>query len=711
MPINKFFRNLKSKSKYFSTYPLASFSMLVMILSLGLVGLFNFSNNSDIQLAQAQSAPTEPNCQTVATTPTWNPYPINNNSPSPLYNTGGNCQDMPLLSFFPIESGNPREKTILRDQNLSLHLYYNNGAKPGSGVVTQPIAGIQVIKESETKYKITAFLDGSNAEKVTSSQKGGDLILNVPAGTNLSILGSSTYLFPKAVPRKYESDTTGRSPRQLIADNSSGSTVSNPAFTQFDGNQLASSTGTILDVAGVDSGFLHYGYILTSLVAKVEPVEENNPPTIPGEEITIIRGESGSFKPLNPTDPDEDYPVVLDLTKVLSFCNVTGTADEQGGGQIIVCDTAANTPVRSEFVITPTDSKGLVGQPGRFIVNIIEPGLSLTKICYAKGTQNECKNSDLSAGDAITYQIKAQNTSDVILKNLTIVDDYDEVKIADITNISDSGELKPSEGKIFWNNLDDLPGEQSKMVSFDAKVGPTVKGGDTVANTSTATADGVDPVTADYNFIIPAEDQATATLTKLCVKNNNDSCDTGVTPGESITYKIIFTNTSQVTAINVKVVDEYDSGRLINPIEIKPNGSLNQEDGTITWELGDVPAGESKEMSFKATTRQTIPHGTVINNIATSTGDNIPERKADVDFPIEIPPIPVTPRTGGGLAILMVLFSIALAGGGYYYYKNSSKFAKAFNPARSGEDKETSAKLKPTTNKAQRIKTATRIKK
>jgi uncharacterized repeat protein (TIGR01451 family) len=693
--LNLNLKKISKKFRAFSKYPITNLSILVMMASLALFGIVQF-NRTDIQIASADG-PKEPSCQTVATSPTWNPFPINNGSPSPLYNTGGNCQDIPMLSFFPIDTGagNPREITILRNQDISFHFYYNNGATPGSQAITNPVAAMQVIKESETRYRVTGTLSGSNAQTVTSAQKGGDLILNVPSGTKLKILGDSTRHYPKAVQRRYEADTTGKRPYDMIPDNSTGSVNSNPLFTKFDGVNLPSSSGFLISSSGLEPGFLNYGYILTKIVADVQPLDENKPPVIPGEEITIIRGESGSFKALVPTDPDNNYPISLDLTKVPSFCSVTGQPNSQGGGQIITCKTDANTPVRTEFIITPTDSKGLVGQPGTFIVNIIEPGLSLTKNCFVKRTQKPCKESALASGDDITYKITARNTSNVVLKNLTIVDDYDQQRISDITNISDEGELVPSQGKIFWNALGNLNANQSKEVNFDAKVSPNAKPGDKIENIATANAQGVDPVNATYDFNIPSKSQIDGTLVKTCAKENGEACKTGVVPGQSVRYSITFTNTSQEIAKNVKIVDQYDAERLTNIRDLNPNGEISASQPTITWQLGDVPAGQSKTVSFRASTKPNLTHGTIIDNIAIVTADNLPEKRANTDFLIQIPPAPITPRTGGGTAILLVLISIALASAGYYYYrKNNAKLASGFIPNRTKEDVQTKTKNK-----------------
>lgn len=706
---NLFFKRFTKSLKTMAKYPIASLSVLLLINVLALVVLTSV-DQTKLKIASARE-PFEPNCQTVATSPTWNPFPINNTSPSPLFSSGGTCQGIPLLSFFPIDTreGNPREKTILENQAIALHLYYNNGATPDSGAIINPRTAIQVIKESPTKYRITATLTGDNTENITSNQKGGDLILNVPAGTRLSIVGDSTRHYPKALQRRFEADTTGRSPFDVVRDNPVGTDNSNPIFSSFNGVELGSSQGVLISDTGLEAGFLNFGYFLTTIFADVEASQENNPPQITGQEITIIRGESGSFQPLNPTDPDGDYPVSLNLSQLPEFCSVSGEPDSQGGGQTINCQSNEETPAKTEFVIIPTDSQGLTGEAGIFIINIIEADLNLEKACYVKNTDTKCRDTELEPGDAITYKVTANNTSDVLLRNLTIIDDYDQEKISDIDNISDEGQFVPSEGKIYWNNLADLEGKGSKTVFFDAKIAPTVNAGDTIQNLATADADGIDLVEVEYSFNLPSENQTTVNLVKECAREDGESCSRGLVPGGSVRYNIIFINTGEETALNVQIVDEYDSNRLMNIRDINPEGGLDQNQGTITWQLGDVDPGDSKTFSFRATTRENLTHGAIIDNIAIANGDNISETRDSFDFSIEIPPAPVTPRTGGTIAILLVVLSAGLAGGGYYYYrKHNKKLTNDFAPSRNKESASNSKSVK--IKKRKYIKSAKRKK-
>ncbi len=677
-------------------YPTTIFFFLLMVSLVAIGGLFlNMFDSEPDKIALA--APSEPTCQSLGSNPTWNPYPINNQTPSPLF-TPGNCTGMPLLSFFPIDTanGNPREKTIIEDEDFSIQLYYNNGAEPGSSNIQNPNLKVEVTQENNTRYRISAILSGGNVSTVTSANKGGDLFVNVPNGTKLNIVGDNTLHYIDAMERKFESDTTGRTPYDVIPDNSSSNNTSNPIYSRFDGVQLGSTNGFIIKPNGLESRFLGYGYVLSQIRANVDvAAPENNPPQIPGQEITIIRGDSGSFQPLNPTDPENDIPISLDLTKVLDFCTITGTPDNTGGGQIITCQTDQNTPVRSEFNITPTDSKGLVGTPGKFIVNVIDPDLQLTKTCFALGTKTPCNQAKLNPGDDITYEITASNNSTTPLRNLVIEDDYPEDKITDIRNISDLGVINLDTNKIIWGSLGNLAPSNSKTVSFNATINPTVSLTDSIENISVAAGEGVDPKQAKYVFALQSPD---IKAEKLCFKfDTNIPCDSAkLLPGEKIAYKIIIRNAGSGIAKNVKVVDDYDETKLISIADINPKAELNTQTGVITWELGDFDPDQVKELTYSATISNNLPSGTKIRNLATVSGSNFQDIRLSTEFVINIIiTSQATPRTGGGLAVGLVLIAAIIAGGGYWYYRQNKKLSTSFVPSRKSQEESKSNKKDP----------------
>lgn len=591
----------------------------------------------------------EPSFCNGPTTPTWNPYPLLTNSNNPNWDINSQkCFDIPLLSFYPINTNanNPREITIGAFERISLEIYYNNGAKPGSASISNPRVKVFVQKITTTKYKISATLTGDNTTTATSAQKGGDLIVNVPLDTNLQYTANSTNHFIDAIERADQGSRTGGQVYDVIPDNG---TNSNPLYSQVDGQTVGSTNGFLIKPNGLEAGYLGFGYILSQMKAipTFTPPAANTPPIIPGQEITIVRGQSGSFTPLNPTDPENNIPIALNTSSVLpSFCTLTGTPNSTGGGQIITCQTIATTPVKTTFNITPTDSLGLVGTPGTFIVNVIEPNqpsLSLVKSCVKKGTQTPCSSANLQSGDEVTYKVLTTNTGNTNLANVKVVDDYDETKLENITNISDSGiNNTPDNGKITWN-LGTLNQGANKNLSFDAKIKSSIFGTNqdkvTINNIATVTADGIQPITSQTAFDVV---KPSWSIVKSCVKFDTQTpCSSAnLTAGDKVLYNVEVTNTSTQVDINsYNLYDAYDIDKLENIANISDGGrnddvALPCPEGTlctlalkksVIWEnlptlLSKAPgrseAQSKKSVSFTATIKSNVAANTKIINLA-----------------------------------------------------------------------------------------------
>jgi uncharacterized repeat protein (TIGR01451 family) len=599
-------------------------------------------NNQAPKQALAASEPACALGQTV-TTGTWNPYPITTQYANPQ---PAQCLDLPLLAFFPLDGTNglPREKTITKKSDVfTIHAYYNNGAKPGTGSISNPRIKIFVDKVSTTRLKISAELLGDNASTVTSAQKGGDLFVNIPSGASFNYSGGTTRHYIDAIERREAADATGAIPFDNIGDytvTDAGQTrYMNPIYARYDGYNLTQNSGFQIKSGGLESGFLGYGYILSDISIRSQAPLGNLPPAITGEEITIIRGQTGGFpNPLNPTDPDNNFPISLNTTSVIpSWCTLSGTPNAQGGGQMIGgCKTDANTPVRTTFVITPTDSLGLVGTPGTWIINVIDPTWNAEKRCFKLNTTTPCNQAPLSAGDKIKYEIQVNNTTtNIDANNLKIVDTYDKVKIGQVTNISDNGTVDANAGVVTWANLGTLRASSSKTVSFEATITQAVSNGDDVINRAKITADNFPELNVDVKFTIGG---ALEILKKCFAKGTTTPCDQAkLKGGDPITYQINVNNSTQSALNNVVVVDTYEGTKINNVTNINPTGTLDSANYKITWNLGTLASSSGKILTFDANIVSSIQAGTKIKNIAVVTADGVPEKRAEVEFPIAGP--------------------------------------------------------------------------
>jgi hypothetical protein len=380
----------------------------------------------------------------------------------------------------------------------------------------------------------------------------------------------------------------------------------------------------------------------TFIVNIVDPV--NLPPSLPGQEITVIRGETGKFNPLNGTDPEPDYPLTYDTSAMPSYATITTpgngantTVVSGSAGPTISVATTKDTPKenRISFLIYPIDAKGTKGTPGNFIVNIIEPKLDAKKECFVKGSTTACNSVSMKPGDEVTYKITATNSGTAPAKNVKISDTYDKVRLQDVKDISDNGVHSTATGKIDWT-LGDLAINQSKFVTFGAKIADTVKDGDKIENVAIVTADNVPPVIVKVEFPVI---KPQLLLSKECfVKATTTPCNTAnLSAGSEVSYKITTKNLNANVIKNVRLFDSFDKTKLTDITNIQPTGTYDPATGTINWTLGDLNGNESKSVTFDAKVSATAKNGEIIVNTVTVKADNIPDQTVKVEFPVKNP--------------------------------------------------------------------------
>jgi uncharacterized repeat protein (TIGR01451 family) len=661
---------------------LAVISLLLLVVS-SFSLLLNSLNNEIIVEANG-------NCTNATqTTPTWNPFPLNLNDPNPQPN--GTCTDIPMISHFPIAASNPRARTYGAGDTVTVHLYYNNGASVNSAnnIMNNPRARLEMTQENATTYRLRAFLSGSGGNANSSqAQYGGDIIINVPANTTLEQVRRNTLWYPQA-PRRLESFNNGGN-TQISLNIDNNPAVTNPLLSP-NGFQIYTPTDSSIaqqQSAGLRAGFEESGYFLMQWRVNPAAAPVNNPPVLPGQEITIIRGDSGAFNPLNGTDPDGDVPLSYTPNNLPSFC----TYNSQNN--IINCQSNAQTPVRTVFTVTPIDSRGLVGTPGTFIVNIIEPGLNITKNCVKLGTTTPCNQAALKPSEEVTYTINVSNSGQAPARNVIVIDDYPQEFLENIRDLNPAGTVNNDNGSIRWE-LGTIDAGGNRTLTYNATIRATTADGSIVENVATVSADGIPPREARTQFPVGQNLPVLATSDKICFKKGGSiPCDSAnLTIGDSVSYFINVRNTGTGTAQNVVVTDTYDRLKLRDITNIQPTGILNTNNGTIIWNLGNIPAGETRTLTFDATIASTVTNGQVILNVARITADNLPPQEVSVDFPVGLPPVNTLDRTGG-IAFWLFAFTALAAGAGYYYYNKSiNKTAKRFSPARSSESKADSSKI------------------
>jgi uncharacterized repeat protein (TIGR01451 family) len=629
---------------------------------------------------------------TLAAGGAYNGQPIQTDYINPVL-SGSNIisQEPPTLNYFPFISGSPRSYSALATENIYLQMYYSN---TGSGTICDPRMNVKVDKVSDTQYRVSSTLTGSDATSVTSGSKGGDLTLNIPATSQLTIVGKSTRHFP-AAQVNFPSGINTKSPDAVVPDNSANGVTSNPLYSTFAGKTIPTSNGMSLLGNGNQSGGClvngtnSYGYVFSQILVSPKPTTPtptNQPPSLTGQEITIVRGSTGSFQVYTCSDVDNNVPCSYTINSIPPFCTNNATT------RVITCQTNANTPVKSTFTITPKDSLGLSGSPATFIVNVIEPNspaLAVDKNCKKKGTQDDCAKLNLGKGDLITYTINVKSVGASVAKNVKVVDDYDEKKLTAVTNLTPQGQINNETGTINVG-LGDINAGDTKTITYDAKIKDEVANADKIINTVKATSDNTPEATASTEFVVALPGQPNLSPSeKLCFKKGTDtSCDDiDLTVGDLITYKILVKNTGTGAAYNVNVTDTYDKQKLVEIANANASGKIDAAAGTVVWQVGTVNPSETKELTFDAKIASTVKNADEIKNVAIVKADNYPDQRLENIFQVlvNIPVGTSVPRTGGAILWILGLLSV-VGGGAYWYYKKNGKLGKFFVPSRTKED-------------------------
>ena len=679
MPLNI----LKRVTNFYKKSPLVAVSIAALMLFFVITSTFavnlitSDSISSRVRQALAASEPT--NCPSPSgSTPTFNSYITKFNSPNVNPTT---CSDLPLLSFFPVDTANGNPRSVTRDNgNISIMVSYMNTANPGSAAIANPNVAVYVDKLSETQFKISAQLSGGNNGSISSAADGGDLIVNVPAGTKLQIVKNQTVNWPDAIERKEEAEDTGRTPSEEIPDNSINN--SNPLYARFADQTLASNAGFNFKPAGLEAGFLGHGYILSQI--GIIPAEVNTPPTINGSEITCIRGQACKFPVVVTPRDKEDTPDKITVTpKDLPGFVTPGTGIKDTTDFVIRND--ANTPVRTVFTLTPRDSSGLDGTPGTWIINIIDPIINITKNCLVAGTTNNCGTQ--KPGDKVTYVIKVINGTSIDLTNVVVSDDYDQTKLESISNINPAAnKLDTENGVITWN-IPKMTSGEVKEIRFDAlvKMSQTKT---TIENIASVKAEGLPSKEARVTFDVVSTPDLGIGKTCLSTVSNKPCNQSELKAGNIVNYTVTVKNTGNATATNVKVTDDYDQTKLHNISNVNPKPeSINIEAGVINWSLGNMDPNAVIVLTYQATILNTVVNGDKIDNVATVSADGIPPKSANTIFPILTPQVTLIAPVTGGVSILGAWAAVIGAGAvAFYLNSKKSKYATGFTPSRSSEE-------------------------
>jgi len=231
-------------------------------------------------------------------------------------------------------------------------------------------------------------------------------------------------------------------------------------------------------------------------------------------------------------------------------------------------------------------------------VTVKVPGLSITKE-LASGQSDIVK-----PGGTVSYVIRVENTGEVALNNVVVTDSLDTAGTWTKTIVV-------------------LEAGGSREYTFTYAVPVTATNNQVINNVATATSDETGEVTDDADVTVKVPGLS---ITKELATGQASI----VLPGETVTYKIVVTNTGDVDLHNVAVTDSLDTA------------------GTWTKTIVMLEAGGSREYTFTYTLPVTAINNQVINNVATAESDETGEVTDDADVTVKVPGLNITKTLASG---------------------------------------------------------------
>ena len=234
----------------------------------------------------------------------------------------------------------------------------------------------------------------------------------------------------------------------------------------------------------------------------------------------------------------------------------------------------------------------------------------VTKKAY-RGAQQV---TEVLAGDVITYAITVLNTGDSTAYNVHITDTLPtQTPQLTLNEILDDGRLSEDGRTIAWQILRIMAGE-SATVRFTVTV-PLATDDTTWHNTAEVTFE----TPADPNASWPvASADISEHMPRMTIRKEqsvNGAPSTAdrvyVKPGDQITYFVTVSNVGDSLARNVTVEDQLPPALMLDASSISHGGY--EEDGVITWALGELAQSDSVTVSFKATVPDATRRTTWVN--------------------------------------------------------------------------------------------------
>ena len=511
---------------------------------------------------------------------------------------------------------------------------------------------------------------GDNVDYDIIVTNSGDT--TIAAGTILDTWNPAELDFVSAVPAPL-STTLASAIYTLPVPMAPGDILSIAAMYEVVGTPITGvAVNSVVSTGTVDaSGTIVPGDSSSADVTVTAPGATLSKSLAPWQVDTVAEGDSVAFRLVLANSGDTVIPVasLVDTydAAALQFVSAgiapdsvvpgTLTWDDLGSldpGDSVTIDatfTALAKPVSG--ITTNTLSGGpMVDEHGDTIptspssadVRIIAPGLEITK-SLAEGQQ-----ASVYIGETVSYDIVLTNTGDTTLTVVPLRDTYPtQLTFTSATPAED----RDTGTAVEWDDvtipLGDLAPGAATTVSADFMA---VASGNNIVNT--ATSSGAQDA---GGRVVPDVSGADSVVTVLgppqadLVKDAVPAPETVVMPGDLITYRLSFENTTSVMIPNAVLRDqmpaevEYVAGTIVLdmgvPVDLTDAvdgdaGHLDSGAGSIVVDVGDLAPGARGTVYFTVRVRASeISRPGVFNDFTLQSGTETPQTSNTVRHPVD----------------------------------------------------------------------------
>ena len=249
--------------------------------------------------------------------------------------------------------------------------------------------------------------------------------------------------------------------------------------------------------------------------------------------------------------------------------------------------------------------------------------------------KGEC--GGVKPGESITYKITYRNYRSTVA-DVTITDKLDSK--VEFDNASDGGAEK--DGVVTWTIPDVEPGQEG-FVTLTVTVKEDAEKGTIIANKADVkVANDKEMSTNEITNPLPENPHKKETS-----PGTGTGLLDGVEAGDQITYHITYKNYKSAEA-DVTITDPLDPNVVF--VEASKDGKEDDE-GNVVWTIGNVPAGESGEVTLTVQVKDGVKGELINNQASVKVGNDNDYRTETVTNPTTTDPVKAEPTPGDDVAV------------------------------------------------------------